>query len=166
MHVVGSGECERALEPVPDACALDEDGRHHESKERQPRHRRKHEKAAEVGHRQEDGVPGDDRDNEFPHLGSEPVDKHDSGDVRTGKEERTHGQHEGQVPPTRKDREADAGPRRSEAESQRRPEMRAVEADRLRDELADGSLRRRQGGRQRLLTATGSHPPNATRAAC
>lgn len=92
------------------------------------------------------------------------MDKHHGGYVGNGEEERTHGQHEDQAPPTRKERQADSRRSSPAPERKRAPEVGAVETDRLCDELADGSLGRREGGRQRLSWSARRHLPNATSA--
>ena len=144
MHVVGASERECAAQSGRDAEVLAHDDGDGQADEREPRDRRK-----DVEEQEQRGGQEDERaDGERARRGH--AGRADAGcerrrcDVR-GREERTGR-------PEDRDLDGEIAPeirlrheREREAERERRPEAAAVEAERLRDELADRALGGRQG---------------------
>lgn len=142
VHVVRERELSRTDKRRPRADPFDHDDRNGEPEQRKPRERRKHEEAEERGHRRKHDEPEQQRRDECARRPAPRSDEQHGADVRRGQQGRRCPEDQ------RLGRQRVAGGhlvdrRHRQAECERRPEAVPVEADRLRDHLADGPELRR-----------------------
>jgi len=158
VDVVGAGEPDRAAERLAEADRLQQEDRDDEPDERQPRHAREQKQAREERKRDEDEAPGGERERGPTRLQTRVGRDEARPDVGRGHQQRAHGAEEDEVGPGGHRRQHDPGEGRADPERERRPEPAAVEADRLRDELADCARLRRKRRRERrhALTVAGT----------
>src|SRR6266508_3170834 len=155
VHVIGSGEPERPPERPTEAEALDHRRGHHPADERQVRDRRQQEQLGEERRREEDEHAGSVPGQKTPAAGPYAGDAHDRRDVGQGQQQcpeqnrRLDADAEHRRRVAERDSELGEG-RHGQAEREHVEEVTPVEADRLRNQLPDRALLRRERRRQRL----------------
>ena len=161
MDEIGPRQHAAAPERGPQAGALDDRCGDGETGEREPGERGQDEDAREDRRRQVDEEPDREREPEPPRRHGLGRNERDRGHIGDGQEDRAAGQGEDQPRGAVELGDGQGGDRRRDSERERAPEVGAVEADRLGDELADRPLRGGKRRRQRLRGA-GRHPRKAT----
>ena len=151
MHVVGAAQLDRASEGGPEGRALDDEDRHDQPDEGEPRQRGKHEAECKERERHERERAGDPRADEGPTRRRRTLRDEDRSPDKRDRQQRSgdHDLEDHGVRAAETDRHGvDDGDR--DAERERTPEVPRVEADALRNELSDGPRFGRQRGRGRL----------------
>jgi len=143
VHEVGARELTSALERAAEAEPLDHRGRNGEAEEREPCDRGEHEEAHEERHGCEDEHRADVRGQRRRCVEDETARPEERRSHERPEGEEHEGLHVRGVAERQLRRH-----REWNTERKRAPELLAVHADRLRDELADGALGGRQRGRQ------------------
>jgi hypothetical protein len=142
MKVVDAREAARPPQPVPSPAVAVEQRRHREPGEREPGESRQDEEPDEDPDRQEDQGPDRECGQEGAQRGPPAQDEDAGADVT----EREEGRCQDEKRPLRLLATADpdlAEDGNDEPESEAGEEAVSVEADRVRDELADGPVGRR-----------------------
>jgi hypothetical protein len=143
MDVVGQGKSNGAAKAGTEAALLEHDHRNDQADQREPGDGRKNEAEDEQRHRQERQHAGRETEERAP---IEPRVRRHGNSAHVGRAQddgagRRHEQQPVVIGEPSGDRRQDGW---ADAERERAPEAAAVEVNRLRDELADGSVGRRR----------------------
>jgi hypothetical protein len=142
MQVVDARESARPPQRVPDSEVAVKHRRHREPGEREPGEGRQDEEPDEDADRQEDQGPDHECGQEGARGRPPTQDEHARADVAEREQGRCHGEKGSLHTPATADPDlAEDGD--DEPEGETREEAVPVEADRVRDELADGTVGRR-----------------------
>ena len=143
MHEIDSREPRRATETVTEPATFEEDDGNDEPNETEPRDRGQDEAEQKRRNRREGDHPrnqGRQRTRAQPRFGS----NRDRAHVRRAQDQPADRGHDHEPFAVGHAGGEQREQRRPDTERERTPEPPAVEPDRLRDELPDGSFRRRQ----------------------
>jgi hypothetical protein len=153
VHVVGAGKAPRAACCIHRGDVLDDQHRDDEPDRREPRERRQDQAEHEERHRREHEAAREPRERDAPRRRAAAEDDrarvHERGAEQRAVERRR--EEEARLPGDVRRHEGEESRRHADHEAA--GEVVAVEADALRDELADGAVLRRERGRPGLVRA-------------
>lgn len=162
MDEVRAGELHAAPQRIPEATALDERDRHGQPDEGEERQRDDVEPGQDEDPLQDQRQECDQADGEsgadVPPVDADGEPDAAGADVRERPDRGPDHRDDGPLEDVRQLGQHECDSRRPESESERRPEAGAVEADRLGDELSDGS----RLGRERRRELRPGHAPQAS----